>query len=368
MDKYFYRNIYNLIDSRVIRVAAINLLRILRRPYYRIGLDTNNLCNLRCIMCYLSINNFSQKPEVMSIDFFTTLAKDLFNKVAFLDLSCSYEPLMTKNFIDYLRIAKKHCPGHISICTNGILLTEKIIDDVFKENLLNEITISIDGLTPQTYNSIRVGGDFTKLIKILELIRYGSIHYHTKIILRLNYTMMRRNIEELNKLHDFARAFCFDQVQLRHLRLISEFNELYDESLYYYQDLSDRVLNKVINDFESDSMTSLMTPPLFGSYQFSNAKKKNCAYPWFNFTINCYGDVNLCNIGYIGNLRNCNLYTLERSIRVKSIRKELIYGDSNKLCSSCFFVNDLTDIKKRSSFIREDINLDTIKMSLFDHK
>jgi MoaA/NifB/PqqE/SkfB family radical SAM enzyme len=299
-DKYFLRNIYNLLDSREIRIWIIHILRKIGVPYIRIGFDTNNMCNLRCIICYFSLKNFKPKPHVMTLSQFETIAKDVFPKTRILDLSCSYEPFMTKNFLDYLRIARKYTPGTISICTNGLLLNKHIVETLFGEALIDEIDISMDGLSETCYNSIRIGGDFNNLLNKLELLRIAKENYPHKIKYRINYTMMLRNIEEVMEIHDFARQYSIDMVQLRHVKLTSEFKNLFNESLVFHKELFDKVMKKVIGDFKNDKSIILIHPPLF-SLPHLNAARKLRALS-VNFMIDAFGNLMLCNIGTVATL------------------------------------------------------------------
>lgn len=308
-------------------------------------------------MCPLSLKGYKAKPIIMPLAQFTSLAEEVFPETSLLDLSCGFEPFMTKNFVDYLRVARRSCKGQISICTNALLINEKTLETILKEDLLDEINISIDGLSPGTYESIRGNGRFNGLLKVLESLKRAraEIKSARKLLLRINYTLMRRNIEELAGLHDFARDYSIDRVQLRHMRLTAEFSHLFGESLYYHQDLSDRVIKKVCQDIRPDPAISIMAPPLFSDLPSGSGKKSSCAYPWFNFIINSDGSVNMCKLGIVGNLCDGGFKTIEKSNKVVRIRKELLKGHSQHYCKDCNSITDILQAHERSSFIREDL-------------
>ena len=356
MNKYFYRVAYTALGSRKNKARAIKLCEFLKIPAYRVGIDINNTCNLKCIMCYMSF--LSPQRQIMSLELFIKIAEQIFPKTKFLDLSCSFEPFMVNNFIEYARHARKHCPGEISLCTNGLLMNKDIITKIVKEKLLDEINISCDGLTEKTYNSIRINGDFKKLLMVLQTIKEERDRLNTKIpVIRLNYTMLKRNLEELEGIYDFTKYFNINCLQLRHAKLTNPFSSLFDESLYFHQNLSDKILTGVIKKFSKDSTKTLIHPPLFSSQQEFISRKNTCAYPWFNFIINSKGNLNMCNIGVIGDFKTHTLNQILASKFVQQVKYDLLQGKTNKMCDQCYTVSDLESVQDETTFIRKDLEI-----------
>jgi len=357
MNKYTMRLVYNLLGSRVSKVAALKTLEVLRLPTYRIAIDTNNTCNLRCVMCYMSLDGYRDSLEIMPMEMFESIAGQVFHKTRMLDLSCSFEPFMTKNFLDYVRVARRYYSGYIGICTNALLMNEEKIVSIVEEELLDEINISIDGITESTYNSIRRKGDFNRLLKVLSMLKDIRARYGGKKvpIVRMNYTMLRKNIEELEGVYDFAKEYDINIVQLRHAKLTKPFADLFNESLFFHQELSDSIMKKVRRRFNRDSSITLIHPPLFSSGRPGRISKSVCAYPWFNFIISSNGDVNLCYIGSMGSFAVNTFEEMLSSEIVVNSRSRLLRGDYDELCKDCYSVSDMENVQKKSTFIREDL-------------
>ncbi|MEC4684605.1 MAG: radical SAM protein [Nitrospirota bacterium] len=357
MNKYTMRFLYNLLGSRSSKVAALKTLEVFRLPTYRIAIDTNNTCNLRCVMCYMSLDGYRDKINIMSMEMFESIARQIFHKTKMLDLSCSFEPFMTRNFLEYVRVARKYFNGYIGICTNALLMKEEIIYNIINEELLDEINISIDGITESTYNSIRTNGDFATLLNVLSLLKSVRNHNRKKKnpIIRINYTMLRKNVEELSGIYDFAREYDIDIVQLRHAKLTRPFADLFDESLFFHQELSDSIIEKVKKQFNRDKKITIIHPPLFSSRKPKRIGKSVCAYPWFNFIISSNGDVNLCYIGSIGSFAQNTFREMLTSELVVNSRSRLLRGKYEEFCRNCYAVSDMENVQKRSTFIREDL-------------
>ena len=152
---------------------------------------------------------------LMSYQDYTKLIDIIGNTTRFLYLSCSYEPLMTPGFADYVAYAKSKGIPNISFATNGILLTPKIVDDLVK-NQLTEIIISVNGFGEKNYNRIMEKANWNVLIinlQYLNDIKQKNNTIYPKI--RLNTILLKTNIESLENLFHFIHEYNIDSVQFR---------------------------------------------------------------------------------------------------------------------------------------------------------
>jgi len=126
-----------------------------------LSIETTNLCNARCTICaHPDMKRPKGKME-------TSLAMSLIdqaaeNKVGKLFLSGFGEPLLDKRLPDFIAHARKQGIENLSIVTNGYLLTSETAFSIIDAGL-NEIIISMDGFTAETYESIRLGLKFDKV-------------------------------------------------------------------------------------------------------------------------------------------------------------------------------------------------------------
>src|SRR5438309_11014141 len=118
--------VYRNVRSRKIKALAFRALRGAGLRHLVIRMDTINLCNLRCKMCYYSFD-FKRKKEQMELPLFRKIANEVFPKTRFLYLSCATEPLMNKQFADFVWVTGEYKVPFTSFCTNGQLLTEDLV-------------------------------------------------------------------------------------------------------------------------------------------------------------------------------------------------------------------------------------------------
>jgi radical SAM protein with 4Fe4S-binding SPASM domain len=102
------------------------------------------------------------KEELGCIDF-NTFTKIFDSGVPYaIKLNWRGEPLLHTHIVDLVAYAKQRGVMEVMLNTNGLLLTQELAEALANVGL-DWLIISVDGATPQTYESIRTGGDFKKL-------------------------------------------------------------------------------------------------------------------------------------------------------------------------------------------------------------
>src|SRR5215469_7070194 len=160
--------VHRKIQNRKIKALGVNAMRFLGMRYMVIRMDTINLCNLRCKMCYYS-SDYNRKKEQMDLSQFQRIAEQVFAKTRFLYLSCATEPTMNKEFASFVRVAGEYKVPFTSFCTNGQLLREDVIQACIDAKI-SEVIFSIDGSSAETYEYIRAGGKWGRLLEKLDLL------------------------------------------------------------------------------------------------------------------------------------------------------------------------------------------------------
>ncbi len=180
--------------------------------------DTTNRCNLRCRMCWFShASHAGRAPHYMTRETFEAVARQVFPFARTVYLSAATEPLMHPGFPALLEIAGRYPIEDLKFLTNGQLLTGEIGEACVRHGV-GEIHVSIDGATAETYEWIRRGSRFDRLLGNLETLaeikrRIGSL----RPLVQFNVTLMRRNIAELAELVRLAHRLGVRRIACRHL-------------------------------------------------------------------------------------------------------------------------------------------------------
>lgn len=230
---------FNKLKNTRLKLLALYVLHITRKRYMGVYLDPVLACNLRCKMCYFSDENKRKEMKgIMSDEQLRRVADSFFKRALKLQIGCGAEPTLYKKMPELIRLAKSRGVPYISITTNANLLTEKLITD-YLEAGADEFTISLHGVTANTYEFMMANAHYEKFIEALGLLSEAKNKYEFKI--RINYTINEDNLEELSGFFDKMGFAKIDILQLRPISNIGDseyqnFNhakiiEKYDEIL-----------------------------------------------------------------------------------------------------------------------------------------
>lgn len=126
--------------------------------------EASGYCNLRCIMC--PYPNLERPKGEMSFELFAKLVDEIAreNPSSRLWLAIMGEPLLLRDrVVDMIAYAKRRGLAEVILNTNGVLLTADLAAKLIEAGL-DRIILSVDAMTRATYEKIRVGGDFEKVL------------------------------------------------------------------------------------------------------------------------------------------------------------------------------------------------------------
>ena len=191
-----------------------------RRPL-EVILDTTERCNLKCKMCYFSaVDRLQFLPfdrqlssnGMMPLETFSKVAADLFPRARRVALGCAAEPLVHPKFIDIVREAGSHGVPDLWFPTNLLPLTPAKAEAICEAGV-NTVGVSMDGTSAETYEAIRVGGRFARLMRSFELL--NEVRRGTATRLRLIFVWMRTNRGDLAGLPRFAEEVGASELDVR---------------------------------------------------------------------------------------------------------------------------------------------------------
>lgn len=204
--------------------------RSLKKTNYPKGLfiDLSSYCNIRCSIC--SLNQYYIPKSNMSTKTFLKL-EPFFQHFEYIHLGCNAEPLMSKYFLDALRIIRTKNPSCIlGFNTNGVMLSGDISRSLVRYKI-NYVCISLDGITPQTFGRIKVGAKLDKImvnIKKLKKIKKSASELPN---IYAQFVSTRDNIEELPTLIKMVPRLGIIKIKVNGLEPYSK--EMSTKTLYY---------------------------------------------------------------------------------------------------------------------------------------
>lgn len=158
---------------------------------FRIFYDITYDCNLLCKHCFT--NSGVKRKDELSLDEKLYLISEI-KKLGTNRISIAGgEPFICPDLFPVLRECKEN-DIDVSITTNGTLFTPSIIAQV-REYRLKNLTVSFDGGTKKSMDSIRGDGAYELVVNGLKLL---SEHYNDGYSIKT--TLMKNNIHEIDEI------------------------------------------------------------------------------------------------------------------------------------------------------------------------
>ena len=151
--------------------------------------EITNICNLKCIHCPYSyiLKQKSYIPRHMELGIFKKIVDEISQyKGTILRLVCDGEPMMHPDFLEIITYSRQKGISPLCLNTNGTLLEEVLAREILQQNV-EVVEVSLDAFTKDTYERIRLGADFEKVVSNVEtLIRLKKdLNSDTKIMVSI---------------------------------------------------------------------------------------------------------------------------------------------------------------------------------------
>lgn len=324
-------------DDIFLKNMILNEIEIIQRksilkskPQFLTVLLTNK-CNLKCKMCGVRCEekfDITKKRSIEIEKLFPYLQNIVWT---------GGEVFLSRYFRRLFDKASTYKHLQQMILTNGLLINKKWAKKLARSNVL--ISYSIDGATKKTYESIRGKGKFKNLIKRIKLLNKYRQRYNSKIKIGIQFTVMKTNYHEIEKMLDFAKKYEFNFIRFYPVLGLNDTENIFhqndSEAANYLEKIRPKLVKKASKykirlDYQLPSLKN------FDCYkdQFKEPRrteivnkciknlKKNilCYYPWQKMHIQnnrvraeCYclrdiGDLKKNSLEEIWNGKNMQIY------------------------------------------------------------
>lgn len=293
--------------GRLLRLFRHYRKRTAVLPYLpiRLWVELTSHCNFRCIMCP-NKDLSKQDKGFMDMALFQKIIDEARDFAFDINLAHRGESLLHPDIVEAARAAR--AAGLFTrLHTNGSLLTEELGRGLIEAGL-DHISFSFDGLTRETYERIRKGGDFEKTLA--NIVRFLEIKRET------GAARPAAAIEVIN-FEDVA-GFELDKAR-------STFQK-------HFQDLPlDSFVVKELHNWAGDIEAARET----NTYTA-------CPFPWNALVISWNGDVTPCTQDFfnrmvLGNARESSLSEIWNGEEMTRLRRKLGTCDLDGLpaCIKC---------------------------------
>lgn len=268
-------------------------------------------CNFRCIHCPTGLD-LNPSLGIMSEDTFNKIYEKI-SKYSFkvIVLYHGGEPFLNRNFI---KIVTKLKPlaNTIKTVTNGSLLNDSLIEQIIDSGI-DIVEFSLDGVSPEENDKIRVGGNFQKIAENIKKL------------------IVLRNSRNLKK----------PQIYISNAQIPSSIHQL--DSIQVPQYLQD-TFREVCDDIQYKLVYVMSWPGMTINPQPAKLESNYCDHIVNTFTIRWNGDVvpccfDLINMMVMGNVVTEEIENIWNNEKYQKLRNDIKNFDPPELCKNCIVLS-----------------------------
>jgi len=356
-----------------------------RVPSVDVTMDLTSKCPLRCIQCRKTYDETPDTQHDMDFDLFRKIAAEVFPHARSVMLSSAGEPMMSRHFIDAIELTRRYTVQEIGFTSSGAHLNPRRAQHIVDLGV-GRAEFSIDGATAAVYNGIRVGSDFDRVMANLRHLVARKREKRTHLpVIRLNFVMMRRNIDELPAMIDLAADLGAEEVLCQHMIVFNDATKA--ESLLLDKERSNRAVadarqraerrgirfyhpapftlvqpGETRSDRAAGGAVPAADDPYYaveGGHSFERAvhaqaagQRPRCTDPWRKISFDWQGMVYPCCLWKerpIGDTRKNTFEEIWNSEAYRRLRATLLSGPLMKSCAECSAITG-GDVDNEASF------------------
>lgn len=308
-----YGNLRRIKNFLLVKISKRLKLTKVRGNPITLMLEPTNFCNLKCPLCPTGQGLIKRKKESLTLVKAKIVLDQLGPEIVHLRLWNWGEPFLNKDFFKIVKYAKKF-KLFVNTSTNAFFLTKEIAKEIVDSNL-DELIISLDGASEETYNKYRKKGSFKKVINSIKEVNDQKKLQNKKYPkIKLQFIIMKHNQHEIKKIIQIAKEIGVDNLFFKSVGIM------------------DSNLKEDINKY-------LPTKKQFIRKSFKKIENK-CDYLWEEITINVDGSIVPCcrdsNNKYVfGNIFKQNFKQIWNNKKYQDFRKKVL--ENKKQINICRF-------------------------------
>ena len=327
-----------------LRVAYLDCLesvlhRVAKRfPSFEISprsiqIECTTRCNLKCTMCEISY--WTEKGGDLQAGHLRTMIEHLPN-LKRVDLTGIGEALMNRGFFDALEFLKSR-GTYVTLNDNFTLMSEQVSRRIVELGV-DQIFLSLDGATKETYEKIRVGANFDKVVaNARRLVQIKKEMGRKRPEVKINSVVCADNYRELPAVVALAHDLGIGMVQFVNV-IVFENTANLDTAI-----LQDEVQAK----FQEALDRARQLGVLVKIELFEKLPVQQCAFPWKRNFVTYDGFVQPCcyttqtgdraaqNQRSFGNLITSPFEEIWNKETYSSFRDKMQEGILPKVCEHC---------------------------------
>jgi radical SAM protein with 4Fe4S-binding SPASM domain len=285
-----------------------------------VSIEPTTSCNLRCPECPSGLRSFTRPTGMLSFDLFQKMLSEIYQTTSYVLFYFQGEPYLNKQFLNYVRFAKK-LNLYTATSTNAHYLTSEVAKETV-ESGLDRLIVSIDGITQEVYEKYRIGGDLQKVIDgVTHVVHWKKELKSKSPYIIFQFLVVKPNEHQVQMVEELAQKLGVDQVLFK------------TAQIYDYKNGS-----PLIPDNTKYARYQLNHK---GEYQIKNQLNNHCWKLWHQTVMTWDGKIVPCcfdkDAQYeMGNISKMSFSQIWQSNSYQHFRNQLIKGRNHiEMCTNC---------------------------------
>jgi Radical SAM superfamily len=186
-------------------------------PPKLVNLAYDRSCNIACPSCRVTIIVASKDEQAQMKAFYETSIAPIIATAEVVNVTGSGDPFGSPHFRWVLRQVTQVKDTKIDIQTNGVLFDQRAWKDLNLEGTIRRTLVSIDAARKETYDIVRRGGSFERVLKNVEFLveqkREGKVSF-----VGLDFVVQALNYREILPFIELGKSLGVDKVRFNMIR------------------------------------------------------------------------------------------------------------------------------------------------------
>ena len=179
-----------------------------------LSIEPTTNCNLQCPECPSGLRQFTRKIGNIDFTLYKSIIDQSYKELVYLMLYFQGEPLLHPDFFEMLKYAKSK-NIYTATSTNAHFLDYESAKNVVKSGL-DRLIISIDGVSQESYEKYRKGGDLNKVLEgTRNLLKVKNELKSTKPYIIFQFVVFKSNENEIQEIKILGRQIGVDEVKIK---------------------------------------------------------------------------------------------------------------------------------------------------------
>ncbi len=292
---------------------------------YILNIEPGNICNLKCPLCPTGTNDPGLKKGFLTFELFKKIFDQLKGSLKVINMYSWGEPLLNKDFTQIIRYAKEKSKNIRIITSTSLNIKNREQLNNLLLSGIDEIIVSLDGATVETYEKYRVGGDFNLVMDNLKYLVQKRKELKKDTIIVWNFLVFKHNEHEVKK----ARKMAEDLGVTFRVGLMR--TSMKDEILKPHEESIAKDIEWIPDNPEYSAYDKQKLAP--------KKKLKTCKKPWQEISVNWNGKVFACCAIYeekynIGDANTDSIRDIWNNALYVASRKNIL-GKKTKMLTVC---------------------------------